>query len=604
MSSIAPSGDNSAAMARHKAALAARRKPDWYLPRTIQGRLLSLMLVLVIPVLVLQAVIYYSRFQDRYALELQSNLDLARSAAADFENYIVGIRLHMEITGMAIARLHTQVDDQLDGLLEAIAAVVPSVDHFLYLDSSGRLLAPKDPQLASLENIYRPYFERIGRGENLVVSDLWQEPGSGKERFVVVVGIREEQGVFQGVMLATVDPSRLGAELAIRRSGKGFYSIVDRQGRNVYRHPEGSSARTGQDLLSTQPQLAEALAGAEFAGTVISPTDGKERIVARAPIRSVGWAVAAGRTKADVMAPLTQDLVRDFGILLLASIVAFLTAAMLGYTVSTPIKQLRVRALAIGRNKLLPPGKATGIEELDQLAIAINWLESEVRTQSEQREKYIADLERAEEPEKRAHDDQGTSAGRQDAALAEADETPAAGAADVTEREEPPIPVPTHDRLTGLPNRRLLEDALGMSIARARQGMASALLFLDLDDFKSVNNRFDQAAGDQLLVSVTTLLRNELRAGDLVARLGGDEFAVLLESIEVNRALDIGTRLSQCVQRSSFAVGGHRFDLSVCLGLVPVDGKRDTEEVMSLADAALHRAKEQGRNQIVLRLPA
>jgi diguanylate cyclase (GGDEF)-like protein len=88
-----------------------------------------------------------------------------------------------------------------------------------------------------------------------------------------------------------------------------------------------------------------------------------------------------------------------------------------------------------------------------------------------------------------------------------------------------------YDELTGLPNRRLFQDRMRLALARSRRGHGGAVMFIDLDDFKCVNDRYGHAAGDQLLQAVAQRIKSCVREADTVARLGGDEFVVLLEEV-------------------------------------------------------------------------
>lgn len=178
---------------------------------------------------------------------------------------------------------------------------------------------------------------------------------------------------------------------------------------------------------------------------------------------------------------------------------------------------------------------------------------------------------------------------------------------DRKEQEERLAYVATHDPLTNLPNRHVLEDALGRAVARAARGLPGALLFLDLDNFKLVNDTLGHAAGDQVLGSFTRLLQRSLRPDDLLARFGGDEFAVLLEGTTLEEAYAVAQRLRRAVEEARFELledtGEHRFDLGVSIGLVAIDGRDDPTVILSRADAAMYAAKEQGRNRVVAYRP-
>ncbi|MDO8673728.1 MAG: PAS domain S-box protein, partial [Dehalococcoidia bacterium] len=157
-----------------------------------------------------------------------------------------------------------------------------------------------------------------------------------------------------------------------------------------------------------------------------------------------------------------------------------------------------------------------------------------------------------------------------------------------------------HDHLTGLANRRLLEETMNRTTARARRGVQSILLFMDLDNFKAVNDTLSHAAGDEVLVKIAKLLESQLRTEDLLVRVGGDEFAVLLEGTGVEEAHNIAGRLCSVVR--DFVVdhdSGH-FIMGLSIGLAVIDGQRAPLEVSSLADAAMYQAKEQGGDRVVL----
>ncbi|MCL5292082.1 MAG: diguanylate cyclase [Actinobacteria bacterium] len=177
---------------------------------------------------------------------------------------------------------------------------------------------------------------------------------------------------------------------------------------------------------------------------------------------------------------------------------------------------------------------------------------------------------------------------------------------DITERkraEEQLAYLATHDCLTDLANRRSVEEALKRAVARARRRSASALLFLDVDNFKLVNDTLGHAAGDKVLIALTHRVRKNLRTEDMLARLGGDEFAVLMEGIGIETAWTIAERMRRAVESFPFALGEHSFNLSLSIGLVLVSGNQDPSLLLSKADNAMYTAKEHGGNQIVLYEP-
>ena len=155
-----------------------------------------------------------------------------------------------------------------------------------------------------------------------------------------------------------------------------------------------------------------------------------------------------------------------------------------------------------------------------------------------------------------------------------------------------------HDNLTGLPNRGLLQDRLGHSIARAeRSGRKVAVLFIDLDNFKNINDTLGHDVGDELLRHVSARLKQCVRVEDTIARQGGDEFIVLLDSLEDSRGASVVAQKILNGLRAPFKLAGTEQHVSGSVGiaLYPDDG-RDAQTLMKSADTAMFHGKSQGKN--------
>jgi diguanylate cyclase (GGDEF)-like protein/PAS domain S-box-containing protein len=160
----------------------------------------------------------------------------------------------------------------------------------------------------------------------------------------------------------------------------------------------------------------------------------------------------------------------------------------------------------------------------------------------------------------------------------------------------------THDALTGLYNRRAFEDRLAQLLANAEADrMQHAMLYIDLDQFKIVNDACGHAAGDQLLRQLTAILRKEMRQSDLLARLGGDELGILLHSCHAAEAAMVADKLLQTVNDFRFVWKDRTFAIGASIGLVPFgDGPESAASILSAADAACYAAKDKGRNRVLL----
>lgn len=180
---------------------------------------------------------------------------------------------------------------------------------------------------------------------------------------------------------------------------------------------------------------------------------------------------------------------------------------------------------------------------------------------------------------------------------------------DITERKEHEEELQvraTHDPLTALPNRRLLEDRLHVALAQAarKQGCV-AVIMVDLDKFKDINDRMGHMAGDELLVELGGRLKGIIRAGDTAARIGGDEFVVVLPDISTRRnAQRVARRLLNAF-REPFRIQGEEVRITPSLGMaIFPDHGGSPDILLQKADQALYRAKAQGGNRAALFKPA
>jgi diguanylate cyclase (GGDEF)-like protein/PAS domain S-box-containing protein len=177
---------------------------------------------------------------------------------------------------------------------------------------------------------------------------------------------------------------------------------------------------------------------------------------------------------------------------------------------------------------------------------------------------------------------------------------------DITDRkraEEQLMHDAFHDVLTGLPNRALFEDRLSQAIERSNRqdDYAFGILFLDLDQFKIVNDSLGHTAGDELLISMARLLESCIRTVDTVARLGGDEFVILLDNLDdLDEAIHIANRVQTALQ-SPFVLGDKTLYTSASIGIVFSErGYERPEDALRDADIAMYQAKSHGKSRFVV----
>ncbi|SMC28792.1 PAS domain S-box-containing protein/diguanylate cyclase (GGDEF) domain-containing protein [Andreprevotia lacus DSM 23236] len=159
----------------------------------------------------------------------------------------------------------------------------------------------------------------------------------------------------------------------------------------------------------------------------------------------------------------------------------------------------------------------------------------------------------------------------------------------------------SHDALTGLPNRREFEAQMADAVTRARRnGDLAALLLIDLDQFKPVNDLGGHAAGDALLVQIARLMAAQVRSRDVVARLGGDEFAVLLNDCAPEKAAQVAEKLRLAVAAQPFVCEARSYAVTTSIGIATISQDSASTDALRHADQACYAAKAAGRNRVMV----
>ena len=275
-------------------------------------------------------------------------------------------------------------------------------------------------------------------------------------------------------------------------------------------------------------------------------------------------------------------------VLLVSLLVAYSLSAQMQHIITSPLFRLSAiaRRISTEKNYSLRVG-GEGRDELGRLVLDFNTMLDEIQARDEKLKKHQEELEARVTQRTRELE-------RANQELAASKEQ----AESVAKRMQFHA---HHDALTGLPNRVLLNDRIKSELAHARREQSIlALLFLDLDRFKIINDSLGHATGDQLLRIVSRRIRDCIREGDTVARLGGDEFMVLLPRISsASDAGRIGNKIIESLNEP-VACNGHDLHITTSVGIsiYPFDGT-DSETLVKNADISMYRAKELGRNKVV-----
>ncbi len=160
-----------------------------------------------------------------------------------------------------------------------------------------------------------------------------------------------------------------------------------------------------------------------------------------------------------------------------------------------------------------------------------------------------------------------------------------------------------YDSITGLANRILFKDRLTQALehSKRRKNYRFSVLFLDLDGFKKINDKFGHGMGDKLLINISQRLKSSLRGGDTVARFGGDEFAILLEDIkDITYATNVAQRIQHNLE-TPFHINQHQIFITASIGIaLNHESHEEAENVLDDADCAMYKAKQRGKAQYVV----
>ena len=359
----------------------------------IRGRLILFLLIVLVPVLFIEAFLYYRTFETRKSEELLANLEVARAVAKSFDTFVQDI-VHSElIIGLAFTASRPMTDRDRNRILDHFQADIPAVRSVFWVNPGGRIVASSLKAYIGFDVSERSFVKDIIAGRDWAISELIVGKATGKPAFTVSRGIRNEQGELLGVVGAAIEPDRLDSVLGVARSKDAGISLVDHKGMHVYRYPPMGYTMEQRDWLKHYPVIGDAMKGRDVLASVISDSTGKKRLVAFAPVPSTGWVAAASRAEDEVMKTIVSTLRFQAGLVLLVTLLGFGAAVAFSRPISNAIIRLRNHALAVGRGAREDFALTSGPDELKDLAGALNQMAKEVRLREEQLEAANRELE-------------------------------------------------------------------------------------------------------------------------------------------------------------------------------------------------------------------
>ncbi|MFZ0931385.1 MAG: PAS domain S-box protein [Syntrophobacteraceae bacterium] len=357
--------------------------------RSIQGKLILLLVILIIPNFFILTYMYYDRFQSRRAEELQANLELARALSMNFETFFKDILIDELLIGTALTSSQPSSNQDQNRILAKARTMRSTFRQLFWVNPDGRILAATDSESIGIDLTDSSYFREILAGQDIVVSDLILSKKTGRPTFTISRGIRSEGSDLIGIVIAEIAPDELQGVLGIQRSLDASVSILDSKGMLVYRYPVTNYTWEQRNRLAQVPVLEDALKSKEIVAKVTSVSTGKPQLAAFAPIPSIGWVSEASRAEDVVMDAVTFKLLPQAGMRLFVTITAFGIALVVLRKISTSIGKLRDHVLALGRGGSQTPVAMSGTAELDDLANAFNRMTDDL--ESRQWEQKLAE---------------------------------------------------------------------------------------------------------------------------------------------------------------------------------------------------------------------
>jgi diguanylate cyclase (GGDEF)-like protein len=399
-------------------------------------------------------------------------------------------------------------------------------------------------------------------------------PGSVNSIPVIIFTqpIHDKKNKVTGVIMAEVKTDEIvQVQKNIHFGKRGHSAIVDQYG-HVIAHPNPEWMRTMHDL-SKLTIVKAMLAGKTGVMEFYSPYVKENMVAGYASIPSLGWGIMVPQPKSEVERQVNRIMESNYYWIIAGAALAITLAMLLIRWITRPINVLSNSAKRLAVNSFegsLPEVSSHVPREIKILTDSLNELVNGLQSSRKEINSLNASLQ--------SRIDEATN--------------------DLKNANTQLQRLADSDHLTELSNRRYFESTLASSISGGDFDDLNILL-IDIDYFKSINDKCGHAAGDAVLIQLSELLGGSMRENDLLARYGGDEIVVKLKcSAKVAR--ERAETLRKRVEEHEFICNGKNFHVTISVGLLcSADGSADIDELMNMADAALYKAKQSGRNMVV-----
>jgi signal transduction histidine kinase/ActR/RegA family two-component response regulator len=310
---------------------------------TIRGRLFLLLATVLLPILLVQALIYKDRFELRREDELRANMDVARGVCMAFGQFVDDVLHQEQVIGMSIASNQLSREN-IQRILEQSADEHTSVVSFAWVDPEGKVLYSTFTEDEGIALETKTFFIEMRSGSPTHVSDLFLLQNADKPVFTISRAFRDEQENLLGVVVAVVDPDFLHHSIGFEREGRGAFAVIDRNGRLVFRNPK-LDLSWEERYLGDRPFIQDALAGREYYVEEGVGAEGIPRVYAFTPIDSIGWISGASKPTSEIISAVRSRLIRHSLMFVGVVLLAIPFAAWMANTISAPVRLLRKKAV-------------------------------------------------------------------------------------------------------------------------------------------------------------------------------------------------------------------------------------------------------------------
>jgi diguanylate cyclase (GGDEF)-like protein/PAS domain S-box-containing protein len=577
----------------------------------------------------------------------QAAADAAQNTAHSLELFLNAhfqeSELALESATLEFRRLHETgqfSQARYSDYLQSLKQRLPNARSVRATDREGNILYGEGVDPSSPLNIARSeHFQQVRREMRLLLSPPMKSRISGEWQFSIMVPLLDRKGGFAGTVYVNTANQRVEEMFSSIRFGeRGVVVLFDGERRIVIRDPPLPREETGYLRIASPATLAALDAGkTEAVYRSISPFDGYKRMVAFRKIGHFPAYVLVGAAEADYLAPWWTECLLGFGFIAILATGSLLLGLSLRRNIAASLRVEMLEDRQTSHDHLTAIIRAIPdlLFEVDLEGRYLDYNTSNVDLLAMPPDKYIGRKVTELLP--------ASAASTMMAAIAEANEKGVSYGAqihikapsgelwyelsiarkqdyrtehptfivlsrDITERTQAQVRIEQlafSDMLTGLPNRRLFLDRLRQSMAVSERGHHfCALLFLDIDKFKTLNDTLGHHIGDVLLVQIADRLRRSVREYDTVARLGGDEFVVLLEQLGAHeedaaaQAQHVAEKVASQLSRE-YDLDGHKYFGTSSIGIAMFVGQDiSSDELLRRADMAMYQAKSTGRSTV------